>query len=189
MSEQRTSEWLQSFTGRQLFPFECRPEDICLEDIAHSLSLQCRFVGHCKFSYSVAQHSLYVSDHCPPELQAWGLLHDAAEVWIGDISRPLKRCLVVWSDQGPDWGIKEVEENILACVAMRFNLPSLTDDQQKKIKYVDNLVLATEKRDVMCPTDHEWEPLPKPLDRHIEEVNWKLVKGIFIDRARELGVK
>src|ERR1700674_199080 len=65
-------------------------EDVCIEDIAHSLSLLCRFTGHVKQFYSVGEHSVRVSYLCPPEYQLWGLLHDAGECYAGDVNRPLK---------------------------------------------------------------------------------------------------
>lgn len=84
-----------TFTGKSINPFYTDEDDICIEDIAHALSMQCRFNGHiCKF-YSVAEHSLKVSDLIrrlggSPLLQMYGLLHDASEAYICDIPKPFK---------------------------------------------------------------------------------------------------
>src|ERR1019366_6096193 len=62
-----TKSAIRTYTGI-LFDFE-EPEasPICIEDIAHSLSLLCRFAGHCREFYSVAEHSIRVSYVCPEE--------------------------------------------------------------------------------------------------------------------------
>ncbi len=57
----KTTDWIQTFTGKKFFPLTPDPELICIEDIAHSLSMQCRYNGHSKQFYSVAQHSVILS--------------------------------------------------------------------------------------------------------------------------------
>ena len=57
----RVGDWIQVYTGGQFWPLDPRPEEIHIEDIAHALALTCRFTGHCREFYSVAQHSLLVS--------------------------------------------------------------------------------------------------------------------------------
>ncbi|MBF0612521.1 MAG: hypothetical protein HQL55_15470, partial [Magnetococcales bacterium] len=77
--------WIQTFTGRQFWPLAPVLEHIHVQDIAHALSLLCRFNGHCQKFYSVAEHSLHVATILPPELAGWGLLHDASEAYLADL--------------------------------------------------------------------------------------------------------
>ncbi len=96
----RKGDYIATYTGKQFYPLDPRPEDVCLEDIAHSLSNLCRFTGHTDTDrfYSVAQHSVICSTIVAPEAALLALLHDAAEAYLGDISRPLKRDLYVFTE-------------------------------------------------------------------------------------------
>lgn len=84
-------DWIQTYSGIKFYPLDPMPEDILIEDIAHALSNICRFNGHTKQFYSVAQHSYLVSSQInDPKIALAGLLHDASEAYICDIPRPLK---------------------------------------------------------------------------------------------------
>ena len=84
-------DWIQTYTGRRFHPLAPRADELDLVDIAHALSLNCRFNGHCRCFYSVAEHCVRVADILPPELALWGLLHDAAEAYLADVPRPAKQ--------------------------------------------------------------------------------------------------
>ncbi|MFG0247924.1 MAG: phosphohydrolase, partial [Phycisphaeraceae bacterium JB051] len=77
--------WIQTYTGKAFYPLREDPGIIDIRDIAHALSLQCRFNGHCSDFYSVAQHSVHVSEVVPQAFALWGLLHDAAEAYMSDL--------------------------------------------------------------------------------------------------------
>lgn len=72
------SDWIATFTGGVFFPLAPRVEDVRISDIAHALSMLCRFAGHTRGFYSVAQHSVLVSRLCSQQDALWGLLHDAS---------------------------------------------------------------------------------------------------------------
>jgi hypothetical protein len=89
---------METYTGRAFYPVEPRVEDVSIIDIAHSLSLQCRYAGHCEFFYPVAQHcsllALWLADHGGSPLDCLQiLLHDAAEAYLVDVPRPVKQFL------------------------------------------------------------------------------------------------
>lgn len=103
-------------SGRRVDLIVPSPETIDLTDIAWSLSRLARFNGHTATSrpLSVAEHSVRVAARCSPEARAWGLMHDAAEAYTGDIVAPVKRLMPA---------IAAVESRLLAAIGRRFGLP------------------------------------------------------------------
>lgn len=86
---------IRTWAGMYIDPFDPDPDVIRIDDIAHALSLICRYNGHVDHHYSVAQHSLEVvrflqDKGAPTSVQLEGLLHDAAEAYMGDLASPLK---------------------------------------------------------------------------------------------------
>ena len=137
MSE-RKGDWMTTFTGRQFWPLDPRPEEVCIEDIAHALANICRFGGHCKRFYSVAQHSILVADlvaQVEPQFRLAALLHDAPEAYIGDMVRPLKR----FSDMGELF--TKIEHVVALAIWLRYNLPVIP---AKVLQWADDLVLKYE---------------------------------------------
>jgi hypothetical protein len=150
--------WMQTHTGRRFYPLDPHIEDIDIEDIAHALAHLCRFGGHCRTFYSVAQHSVIVSSYLPddePALQLAGLLHDATEAFLVDIPRPLKVAL-------PEY--KAIEQRLEAVIAERFGV----DFHDQRIKQADNVALMTEARDLMGTPPAGWaSDVPEGPDRVI----------------------
>lgn len=146
---ERRGDWMQTFTGRQFWPLDPRASDITVEDIAHSLALQCRFGGHCLRFYSVAEHSVLVSRAVAPRFAMWGLLHDAAEAYVLDVVRPLKPHLP---------GYREIEDRVMVAICECFGLDYLTNPfaMPSEVKAVDNRILLAERDQNMLPTSHVW---------------------------------
>jgi 5'-deoxynucleotidase YfbR-like HD superfamily hydrolase len=178
--------WFQTYSGRRVYPFDPRPEDYYLADIAHSLALKCRFSGHCLQHYSVAQHSVLVSRHLPPRLAGWGLLHDAPEMSVGDWIRPLKKGLLA---MGVD-ALQAIERGIMGAVAEKFDLPPLTREDEEELDRIDLAALATEARHFMHANWTSWEELEsvRPLDGPLETISWREAEATFLLRSVDLGL-
>lgn len=172
----RNGDWMQTITGRKFWPIDPRPEDVDIEDIAHALSMMCRFNGHCEKFYSVAEHSVYVSMICPKEHAVWGLLHDASEAYISDIVKPAKPYIA---------GYKEAEKRIMDAVCDRFGLPR---DDPACVKYADCAILADEANQIMGPHPTPWVLPADPSGTKIIGYTPFDAKNVFLDRAKYLGV-
>ncbi len=166
--------WIQTYGGQQFRPLEPRVEDLDIRDIAHSLSLLCRFNGHCKEFYSVAEHSVRVSDILEPKLALWGLLHDAAEAYLGDLARPVKQ-------NAPFF--EAAEDRLLKVIAEKY---SLSWPMPKAVRQADDLLLATEARDLMAPPQKSWNLSKQPMAEQICPVSPAEAEALFLKRFTQL---
>lgn len=146
--------WIQTYTGRRFDLDNPDPADVDRVDIAHALSLICRFGGHTETHYSVAQHSLVVADflstptlgpHITPRLQLYAVLHDAAEAYIGDVTRPLKALLPEYAG---------IERNIKRAIAAHFGLFGI---DHYMVKRADSVALYWERRDLLGEPSEPWQ--------------------------------
>lgn len=183
----RRGDWMQTYSGKQFWPHDPRPEDFDIEDIAHALANTCRFNGHTKEFYSVAQHSVIVSQLCSPVMSAAypfqleGLLHDAAEAYIGDMIRPIKHDGSAMAES-----FLSMEFGIELALAQKYNLWFNIDGWPRDVKRADNIALATEKRDVMALEAAPWATLPEPTALAIIPLAPRAAKQLFLDRFGEL---
>jgi len=169
--------WMQTYTGRKFTPLNPSPADIDIVDIAHALSMTCRFGGHCKQFYSVAQHSVLMAEKAAPEDKLRALLHDAAEAYIGDLIRPVK----VHND--PFCQIEDIVELAIAdALGMPFPITNAA------VKELDNRILTDERDQVMthtpCSFDDGWPNLP-PLGVTIEEWSPFVAREKFLNAFQE----
>lgn len=136
------SAFIVTRTGRRFY-FDRPPEPEWIDpaDIAHALSNLCRFTGHTSDFYSVAQHSVLVSCYLPEDLALAGLLHDATEAYLTDISTPLKQVMDMEA-------YRERERQLMRVVEVRFGLPAGALEHPK-VKEVDSRMLATEAYHLM----------------------------------------
>ena len=151
--------WIETYTGKKFFPLAPRPEDVCIADIAHSLSKIVRFNGHTGPTYTVAEHSVHLSKMVSPEAALYGLMHDAAEAYFSDVAKPLKEAI-------PE--IKAIEARIEAAILERFNIV-VTDEIRAEVKEADLRMLAAEKAQLMMGKN-KYECLEgiEPFDIEIE---------------------
>lgn len=177
-SEMGMLPYIETFTGRRLFYDNIQQDAIAMIDIAHSLSQICRYTGHTKEFYSVAQHSVLVSDAQTTlaEKRA-GLLHDATEAYVNDLPSPLKAC----TDLGD---YKNLENRIHAVINDKYDV---NDGMTPNIKKADLQALFTEHRDVLNNPSHwGWGDEIKRFKDVIIPLPSKEAKELFIQRFIEL---
>lgn len=146
-----SNEWMQTFTGRAFYPLKLEKSDINRYDIAHSLAMQCRYNGHTSRFYSVAEHSILMSQVVPEEDALWALLHDAPEAYIGDMVRPLKRHLKEF---------REIDERIMGAVCEKFDIPY---DMPDSVKEADNRIIENERKELLGQEPLPWTVHGQPL--------------------------
>lgn len=172
-----------TFSGKTINPLDPDPNDICIEDIAHALANQCRFTGHVRKFYSVAEHSVRVAYWLGAggmgengEMCFIGLMHDASEAYLSDIARPVKR----QPEINQFWG--EIEERMERTISEKFDIPYPFPDA---IKRADSILLRSEQRDLMP------DLLRFPGDEYVDYVinPWMpdLAEAHFLDTFRQLG--
>lgn len=169
-------DWMQTASGRAIYPLAPDPALICLDDIAHALALQCRFAGHTRSFYSVAQHSVLVSQVAPFVDAFAGLMHDATEAYVQDLIRPIKR------GAGMS-GYHTAEIRVWGAMCVRYDMSAVVP---AGVKLSDEIVLATEKRDLMRSSPKAWEALPPPMDEVITPWPWDEAEWQFKRRFGEL---
>lgn len=169
--------WIPLHSGTKFFLLNPRMEDINIEDIAHSLSQLCRFNGSSSSFYSVAQHSVIVSQNCNPASALHGLLHDCSEgLGLGDIVSPLK--------QIPEFEFfRKIENNIQSMVYRKFGLEPI---EPPDVKLADLRTLATEAQNLKQPLHKDWVFPEKPYDFIIEPLMPREAKELFLQRFKEL---
>ena len=168
--------WITTHSGRKLHYLDPQPDEIDIGDIAHALSLTCRFSGQCREFYSVAQHSYLMTNLVPNEYKLHALLHDASEAYMPDLPRPEKAELPKF---------RKMEKVILWAIWNKF-LPDWDYNHLVAIKHADNIMLATEARDLMANTD-DWAPLPHASSMPIIPVPPEVAKDYFMYCFNKLG--
>ncbi|MFJ8826957.1 hypothetical protein ACIREE_34950 [Streptomyces sp. NPDC102467] len=169
--------WLDTSSGRRVNLSRPSPESIALEDIAGALSRICRFGGHTSEFYSVAQHSVLVSevvaDMGRPDLRLLALHHDSHEAYLGDMPTPLKRRL---RDVGQYTGYADLTETMDLAIGQALGVPMPPSDENRKIlKAADNVAFQAEAtrllpyngaraiRDARCPEPTSRRSCATPL--------------------------
>lgn len=176
----KSKAYIATVSGRQFFLLEPRPEDIDIGDIAHSLAMQCRWTGHCKHHYSIAQHSYYCSLIGPDSEAFDRLMHDAPEAYIGDLNRPLKH----YTEAGVAY--RRQEAVIQKAIAERFGYSVV---EPESVKLADNSMLYAEKKQIVGYTFEEAEDWGRYNEDNgiiIEEWTPQQAKQAFLDRFEEL---
>lgn len=172
--------WIQTNSGERFEFMDPRPLTILLEDIAAALSKLCRFTGQCNKFYSVAEHSYRVSLLVPDEDAFAGLMHDASEAYLGDLSTPVKS---VCNDY------RLLEETVATAIYQRFRLPV---ELPSSVKDADARICATEARLLYEELDPGWSVWmtghKAVTDMTRDSIGWtpEVAERMFYDRGRYL---
>lgn len=152
--------WQQTASGHEFFINDPDPDDVTLSDIATALSNQCRYNGHVREFYSVAQHSTMIAawmleDGYPLQVALMALHHDSAEAYTGDIIAQMKWMM-------PEF--KTIEESVDAVIYKALGMNPPSEWIKDEIKEYDFIALATEVRDILEPnrSPYSWGALPAP---------------------------
>lgn len=178
------SPFIELRSGRRFTPLEPVVADICIDDIAHALSHQCRFSGHTRVHYSVAEHSVRVSELVEAwghdrYVQLWALLHDASEAYLVDLPMPIK------NDPTIGDAYKKIEARVMRAVCDRFGLLS---HEPPQVRDADMVLLATEARDLMPFRPEHWAKLSHaPLLSQIEPWSHETSRRNFIARFTRIA--
>lgn len=185
--------FMNTISGKRVNPFDIQPDTIDLHDIAHALSMKCRFNGHCKEFYSVAEHSILVARACPAKYRAIGLLHDAAEAYICDVIRPMKPHVQFFKDHvapGMHLGsYRDLEHEITMRILAKFIPGYVFNALPVAVQRANLSMLATEQAALM-PSDL-WSDLDEaPLfpEDIIGPLTPSRAEAKFIALAEELGL-
>jgi len=136
---------IQTFTCKEFNPLNPKLEDLDIDDIAHSLSLLCRYLGHCKWLYSVGQHSVlgarwFKNRGYVKEYQLAFLLHDASESYLNDVPRPLKHHSLFNE-------YRAIEAKLQALIYQRFRISHMLNNAL--VHWMDQEICHSESKHVL----------------------------------------
>jgi hypothetical protein len=171
--------WITTFSGLQVDLLDPQPDQFCIEDIAHALSMLVRFAGHVSQFYSVAEHSVRVARACPPHLRLLGLLHDAHEAYVNDWSTPLKASL-------SDCAIadfRRMEARLIAAIGEALGIELHHDPT---VKHFDRALLRAESELLLPEPIAGWFDLPDEKLPPIVSWSQRKAREIFLATFRQL---
>ena len=182
IKKQTTSPWAHTINGGKMPLLNPTIDHVFVMDIAEALSKQCRFNGQMTSFYSVAQHSCIVMNLLPDEIKPYGLLHDAHEAYMGDITSPVKSAI---NEIGSLRAINKITRNLDEVIHRAFGLKfPIPNDIKQLIHHADMTALATEKRDLI--QNDTWDQiLPSAANFKIKPWAWPTALEKFIEAVFE----
>lgn len=180
--------WIQTFTGKKFRPLDARAEDVDVRDIAHALALKCRFNGHCREFYSVAEHSVRVSRVMLAQgnqMGMWGLMHDAAEAYLADLGGPIKKAFHV-HHAGKVETFEAAEDRLLAVIGEALGFGMI---DYEKVREADLTLLVTEARDLLGAPPESWDMPQRALTAKIVPMTSAEAEGAFLEQYRALAAR
>jgi 5'-deoxynucleotidase YfbR-like HD superfamily hydrolase len=173
----RRGGWIQTFTGKAFWPLDARADEVDITDIAHALSMLCRYAGHVRKFYSVAQHCVLMSEAVAPENALQALLHDATEAYVVDLPTPVKRYM-------PDYIATEFD--LWQVIAEHFGVdPELPDE----VHSADARIVIDERAALMGKVFRSWGAIDgqKPLGVEIRSWSPAEAESRYLERFEILN--
>ena len=173
--------FITTYTKKYFDPLNVDESLLDIKDIAHALSLICRGNGHVQYFYSVAQHSLA----CAKEAKTRGyskevilgcLLHDGSEVYLSDVTRPIKKGLTYYL---------EVEDVLQNVIWKHFIQRDLTKDETKLVFEIDDEMLSLELKELLND-EINWDYLKLQRKVDLSFVAFEIVENEFIEFYKEM---
>ena len=177
----RTGDWMETYTGKRFYTCDPLTEEVCIEDIAHHLSLICRFGGACRTHYSVAQHSCHCATLVSKRFALQALLHDAHEAYLGDTIQPIKRSL---PPAMAGW-LKATADALDIAIFRKFGVRR-SAESDATVKTADLRLLMAEARDLMQSNGAGYKHDCKPWPMRIEPWTFAQAKERFLTMHKEL---
>lgn len=176
-----TTTWMETYSGLRFNPLEPTTSSVYPQDIAHALALTCRYGGHVRRFYSVAEHCALLYDYFLSRgergLALHALLHDAAEAYVGDVVRPVKRELPRFD---------QIEDLVLATIYAALGLPSPTDAERAAVAHAD-LRITLNERHALLPMAGAWphDHLGPLRGVRVYGWSWSLAAGGYMARLND----
>ena len=165
--------WIETYTQKKFDILNFSKDDISLLDIAHSLALQCRYNGHCRKFYSVAEHSCLIADHAfnihGKQTALYALLHDASEAYVCDLPRPIKPQLKEYY---------VIEHRIQEAIEEKY-IGKIPPEVRACIKNLDQRILLDEKA-LLMGKNLDWHLPGQPLNVEIKNWDWRKAEMEFL---------
>ena len=163
---------IQTYLGKEFYPLDPKLEDIHIVDIAHAISMKCRYTGHSRFFYSVAQHSVLLTRYIRHELENGAIGtwvdpnpghsdEDALDVAGSLVKSPVQRWALMHDASEaylPDVagpikahinGFIEIENRLLEVIAERFKL----GEHPKDLSFYDRMMYWREREVLLDRVD------------------------------------
>lgn len=178
--DDREGAFVETYTGERFYPFDPRPSEVRLADVAQGLANTCRFGGQCRSFYSVARHSVLVGRELAagghgPRVQSYGLLHDAGEAYMADLPRPVKAAFP---------SFERAEERVREAVLAAVELPPPRDAEWEAVTAADDRLLHYEAGELLA--DGSWAGGAVDLGYDLRGGSPDADRERFLDRAGEL---
>lgn len=137
--------YINTYSGKRFDYIDQKPENVCVNDIAYSLSKLCRFCGHIKSSYTVCHHSMAVSDlFSSPRMKILGLLHDAHEAYLNDIPSPAAAWINILDGGYFKKSLQKAKRIIDRTIFKHFEIDFPSNREQIMVKDADNILFEIE---------------------------------------------